>query len=154
MKIAASAPLTPLRLSQRTVLTPTGADPLPASHARELAKAIGVVAAKNVSAAGVAGGAWKLTTVPHTTSVQDLTTLLTNNNVTPEKAPVFANDIRQLLSNPAVRAVLFGVSGGAAAYIIVEKTPWSRRTKWLVTIGAGLNSAGVYLLLRHYGILK
>lgn len=117
-------------------------------------KAMSVVAIKNVGAAGIATGAWKLTTIPQATTHQELADILFGNNITAEKAPVYASEIRQLLTNPWVRTVLFGVCGGASAYLVIEKTRWSRKTKRLATVGAFVVCAALYLLLRHRGILS
>lgn len=154
MKIAATARPTLLHPSQRTLLSPTDAPTIPPGQAKDLIKAAGAVVGKNVTGTSVAAGAWKLTTVPQTTTHDQLASFLANNNISPDKAPGFAKDLRELLANPAVRAVLFGVSGSAAAYLIVEKTSWSRRVKWLTVIGAGVITSGLYLVLRHYGIMK
>lgn len=135
---------------QRTVLAPDSAPVIAHVEAKELIKAFGTFAGKNVSGSVVAGGAWKLTTVPHATTSQELSSILTNNNISAEKAPELAGDLKNLLSNPAVRSILFGVSGGAAAYLIVEKTSWSTRAKWTVTLCAGVLSGGLYLLLHHF----
>lgn len=154
MNIIASSPDTPLRLKRRTtVLVPDSVSPPSPDQTKALIKAATIVAAKNVGAIGVARGAWKLTTVPQTMSQQDLTTFLANNNAPAGKAPEIASDLRQLLSHPLARTVLFAVSGGSLAYLVVEKTPWSTRTKIWTSVGVGVACGALYLLLRHYGYM-
>lgn len=152
MQIIATSHRGPFRQSK--VLAPNTSEHVPAADAKELLKAAGTFALKNVTATGVGGMAWKLTTVPQTTSHQELATLLANNNIAPDKAPLIAHELRELLGNPALRSLLIGVSGGAMAYLVVEKTSWSQRTKWLTIIGVGIACSLLYLALRHYGIMN
>lgn len=152
MKIAAA--YTPaFGHAKKKLLVSDDAPSVAPDQAKGLVKALGIVAAKNLSATTVAGVSWKLTTVPTVTSQPDLATMLVNNNVAPDKAPQFAQEIRQLLGNPVVRSVLIAVSGGAVAYLVVEKTSWSRTAKWSVIVGFAVLCGVAYALLRHYKIL-
>lgn len=152
MNIVASASH-PLRRETHKVAVPDNA-PTPApSDTSDLLKAVGLVAAKNYSAGKLALKSWELTTVPNQMSGEQLSGFLAQNNLPPGHASSIADDLRPLLSHPAVRAVLFGVSGGSVVYLIVEKTNWSRRKVWIVTIASGLAISILYLILRHFGYI-
>jgi hypothetical protein len=153
MKIITSAQFSRFSRRQGTLYVPDDLATAPTpQEANGLIKA-GSTIIKSAGAGGIAAGAWKLSTVPATTDHKALTDWLINNNIPPDKASPYASDLRQLLSNPAVRAVLFGVCGGAATYFVVEKTSWSPRTKWLATALGAVTSAATYLVLRHFEIL-
>ena len=153
MKIISTAHLSRFSRKQGTLYVPDDLAPAPTSNeAKGLVKA-GSTIVKNVGTGAIATGAWKLTTVPATTDHQALTDWLSKNNVSPAKASPYAAHLRQFLSNPAVRSVLIGISGGAATYFVVEKTTWSTQTKWIVTALGALVSACLYLVLRHFDIL-
>ncbi len=154
MKIADTSRPGPFQPIQHTIYIPDDSKPLPSGHTKELLTGLTAFVGKETGAGGVAWGAWKLTTIPHSKTIQELTNILLENNVSPEKAPVFANEIRQLLCNPWVRTLLFGVAGGAVAYATVETRPWSPTKKWLVTVGGVVVFSALYLVLRHYGILR
>ncbi len=146
MNIVASAQH-PLRREQRLVAVPDSA-PAPSPSAVKSLLDSAVVAAKPTSAM-VAG--WKLTTVPHMVSNDDLTSLFMKNNVPQPKAAEMAQDVRGFFANPIVRTVTIAVSGGVAVYLVVQKTAWSKGTKLAIAVGAGLLCGALYLLLRHFG---
>ena len=130
MRIAATSRSGPLGSIQHTIYLPHDSAPLLPAHTNELMKAMSAITAKDIGAVGIGTGAWQLTTIPHATTQQELTNIFIRNNVSAEKAPVFASELRQLLSLPWVRTILIGASGAAFVYLVVGKTRWSRKRKW------------------------
>jgi len=153
MKIITSAQISRFDRRQGKLYVPDDLSPAPSPQEAKGLLDAGSTILKNVGAGAVATGAWKLTTVPATTDHKALTDWLVSNNVSAERASPYASDLRQLLTNPAVRIVLIGLSGGAATYFVVEKTSWSPRTKWLVTAIGAIAFAVLYVVLRNMGIL-
>lgn len=153
MKIITSAQVSRFSRRQGKLYVPDGYSSVPTPQESSGLLKAGAAITRKLGAGGIATGAWKLSAVPANHDHKALTEWLIRNNVAPEKASPYAADIRQLLSNPAVRTVLFGISGGAATYFVVENTSWTTRTKWLVTALGAVVSAGGYLVLRHFGIL-
>ncbi len=146
MNIIASASH-PLRREQHLVAVP---DAAPAPSPSAVKSLLGSAAATAKPTTALVAG-WKLTTVPHMVSNDDLTSLFMKNNVPQPKAMEMAQDVRGFFANPVVRTVTVAVSGGVAAYLVVQKTAWSKGTKLAIAIGVGLIFGGLYLLLRHYG---
>ena len=143
----------PMRGETLKLAVPDSA-PAPAkSDSQELLKAATIAVGKHYSVGKLALKSWQLTTLPHQMSQDQLTGFLAQNNLPTTHASSIAEDLRPLLNHPAIRAILFGISGGSVVYLIVEKTSWSRRKVWTVTIASGVLIAGLYFVLRHFGYI-
>jgi hypothetical protein len=153
MKIAASSGPNLFQPFRQTIYIPHEATPLSDEHTDGLIKAVSQVVGKKVGPVAIAAGAWQLTTIPQTLTQPEITKILMNNNVSPQIAPRVGETILGLLCRESVRAGIFGVCGGALAFVVVEKKAWSWKMKWSVIIGGFIVFAVLYLLLRHYKIL-
>jgi len=143
----------PLRRHTVKLAVPDNAPAPRASDTSQLLKAVRAVSLNTVAPGIIAKSGWELTTVPNSMSPQQLSTFLAERNLPAAHAPGVAEELHHLLSHPAVRGVLFGVSGGAVVYGIVEKTDWPRRKVWTVTLASGLAISALYFVLRHFGYI-